>query len=335
MEILLCLLLLLGKGWAQESPSAHDNVLHVSTSLVLVDVTAERTQGSLHTRELLSSLAETDFRLFDNNHEVPVRTFDSGVKRTVHPVALWLVVQCDMGYPRAWNSSFVRGRTTLLRPGLNSLVPQDSLGVAHWCDDGAANIDLESSHDPDAALAIVDKVLEHAVAPDTNRKGELAMQRMIELILAHTKQEEPSRLPVLLFIHGDHNATYVDEATRILEDLLETSGFVFGLNDEYEAQSGEPKISGGQIYHLIHFYSQKTGGEYYSVSHPELFSAALSYIITQMHLRYVLGFKPPSIDGKRHDLRVELTPEAKKRVDGTSLRFRPEYIPTPQSVSSP
>jgi len=46
-----------------------------------------------------------------------------------------------------------------------------------------------------------------------------------------------------------------------------------------------------------------------------------------LHFRYELGFIPPTIDGKRHELKVELTKEAKKEHKRVRLRFRPEYIP--------
>jgi len=47
----------------------------------------------------------------------------------------------------------------------------------------------------------------------------------------------------------------------------------------------------------------------------------------QLHFRYELGFIPPAIDGKRHELRVELTKTAKAEHKGVRLRCRPEYIP--------
>ena len=36
---------------------------------------------------------------------------------------------------------------------------------------------------------------------------------------------------------------------------------------------------------------------------------------------------PAAIDGKRHELRVELTKEAKAKHKGVRLKYRPEYIP--------
>jgi hypothetical protein len=47
----------------------------------------------------------------------------------------------------------------------------------------------------------------------------------------------------------------------------------------------------------------------------------------QLHFRYELGLLPPAIDGRRHELRVELTNEGKKKHKGVRLRFRPEYVP--------
>jgi hypothetical protein len=52
-------------------------------------------------------------------------------------------------------------------------------------------------------------------------------------------------------------------------------------------------------------------------------------ILLQLHFRYELGFIPPAIDGKHHNLRVELTKEAKDNHKGVRLRYRPEYIPVP------
>jgi hypothetical protein len=47
----------------------------------------------------------------------------------------------------------------------------------------------------------------------------------------------------------------------------------------------------------------------------------------QLHFRYQIGFIPPAIDGKRHELKVELTKEARAKHKGVRLRFRTEYIP--------
>jgi hypothetical protein len=62
---------------------------------------------------------------------------------------------------------------------------------------------------------------------------------------------------------------------------------------------------------------------------PENLSPALDAVLVQVHFRYVLGFAPRKLDGKRHELRVELSDFGKQKYKGTELKSRPEYIPVP------
>jgi hypothetical protein len=310
-----------------DSPLAVGSVLHVHTSMTLVDVVAEETKTAQHSRALITDLKKDDFRVLDNGREMPIEAFDAGITRTASPVALWLIVQCNMGFPVEWASMFMRGRTQLLRPALLHLNKDDVVGVAHWCDNEDAKIDLQPTRDVDAALATIETIFRGRVPPENNPAGERAMPRMMELALANVANTKPARVPVFLFLYGDHNAAYAETADRILKDLLQTSAIVFGLNDQDLHYNPANFSDGGKVWHLVHYYSTETGGQYYSTSHPELFSGALDYMLTQMHLRYVLGFKPLKLDGKRHVLRVELTQEAKRRYHDPELRFRTEYIP--------
>jgi hypothetical protein len=314
-------------GCEAQSQDGSTPTIQVNSSLVLVDVIAENTKTALRTRELLTDLKREDFRIFDSGHEMAIDTFDIGAQRTTRPIALWLIVQCKEPLPPDWHSDFILGKTRVLRPALYHLTADDAVGVAHWCDDGNAVIDLQPGHDPDAALSKVEEVLGQKPIEGQNRAGELAMQKMIRLVLKNTHQTTPERLPVFLFLYGDHCATYVDEANAILRDLLETSGLVFGINDNKVPFNFQFAANGGQIFYLVHYYSQETGGEIYSSTDLTLFSNALDYILTQLHLRYTMGFKPKKLDGKRHTLKVELTSEARKKFPAAELRYRPEYVP--------
>jgi hypothetical protein len=328
----LAVLTLLPIAQAQESSTTP--VFRVDSSLTLVDVIAENRKTGLRTRELLTTLKREDFRIFDNGREMPIESFDIGAANTTRPIALWLIVQCDQKKPLGFNSMFMRGKTQFLKPALEHLGANDSIGVAHWCDDGNAELDLLPEHDSDAALAKVEEVLSEKPITGKNRPGELAMQGMIRMVLKNTHETVPQRLPIFLFLYGDHCATYVDEANSIVTDLLETSGMVYGINDgtwSFDPHRMMPAIGvgpgAGQISYLVHYYSGETGGEVYSTVDPKLYSAALDYILTQLHLRYTIGFKPLDLDGKRHSLTVQLTQEARKRFPSAELRFRPEYVP--------
>jgi len=80
---------------------------------------------------------------------------------------------------------------------------------------------------------------------------------------------------------------------------------------------------------LVHSYCTRTGGQYYTTARPELYAPTLDYILSQLHLRYTLGFEPAKRDGKMHDLRVELTKDAQKRYPKATLHFRREYSAQP------
>jgi hypothetical protein len=316
-------------------------VFHVQALLTLVDGVAEQEDPITHNTVLLTSLKQTDFRLFDNRSEVSIRSFDT--RATARPIVLWLIVQCNMGFPDNWASGFLRGKTQYLKPALQHLNRDDLIGVAHWCDDGESRIDVAPGADVDAALKGVEEILGGKAISGENRTGELAMQRMIRAVDESTRSSKPphspvlqirpememTRLPIILFLYGDHSATLTGEANAIISDVLETSGMVFGLSDARFLWGPSEEDSRGKTWNLVHVYAGNTAGQYYSTPHPELFAPTLDYIITQLHLRYTLGFQPAKLDAKTHELRVELTKDAQNRFPKTTLRFRAEYIPLP------
>ncbi len=324
------------RGLPQTPPDA-SLTFTAESRLVLVDVIPEYTKTELRTRAitLATDLKREDFRVFDNGKEMPVRSFDVGAEHTTRPIALWLIVQCPAGLPPDWHSDFMRGRTQILKPALAHLDPEDAVGVAHWCDNGDAFVDLPPGHDANAALASLNELLSNHPISGEDRTGELAMQKLIRMVVENTQRTKPDRFPVLLFLYGDHCATYPKEAEKIIEAVLETSGIVFGMSDGGWPYNPEANYNGyGQINYLVHHYSRETGGQYYTTVNPQLFSAAVDYIISQVHLRYTLGFKPLLIDGKRHSLKVELTKEAQNRFRGIQLRFRQDYVPVEASSSN-
>jgi hypothetical protein len=299
---------------------------HAGTQLVLVDVIPEYTPDS-HSRSLLTELKREDFRVFDNRKEMSIAGFDIGVANQTRPIALWLIVQCPLGFQPGWASDFIRGKTQYLSPALAHLAPNDVVGVAHWCDNGIANIDLSPVHDPAAALATVDQVMSQKPAHGANRSGELAMQQMIRMVVSDVQAATPDRLPVLVFLYGDHSGTSLSEADKIIESVLESSGVVFGISDNGWRFKPDSMFGGGNVDYLVHYYSQETGGGFYGADDPKLYSAALDYVLSQLHLRYTLSFKPLALDGKRHQLKVELTKNAQGKFRGAQLRHRQSYIP--------
>lgn len=300
-------------------------------SMMPVDGVAEQENPATHGLGLLTQLKKTDLRLFDNRKEVAIQSFAAGAE--TRPIALWLVVQCGTGSPPDFGSTFMKGKTQILKPALQHLGKRDFIGVAHWCDNGQANVDFAPGKDVDGALKTVEEVFNGKVSNVNDRAGQLAMHSMVRALVESTHsikvEGDQPLMPVLLFLYGDQGGTDSREANGIIQDLVESSGMVFGLSLIEIHHDIMEDVGSGQTFNQAHYYARTTGGQYYSTSRTELFGPTLDYIITQLHLRYTLGFQPSKLDGKPHELRVEMTKDAQNRFPKTTLRFRIECFPLP------
>jgi len=296
--------------------------IRVQSSLVLVDVMGLDAKTALPIRDF----AKQDFRVFDNRREVPVTSFDAGVYFTTRPVILWLAVICNEGGKIGGSREFV-GKESLFRPAFDYLDKHDTVGVAHWCDNGDTQLDLLPTEDRDRPLLVLAdtiKPISFHIGGNSNLVGQDTYRKMVRLILRDAQQRNPQPLPVIVFLDGDHTGQPKYDLDLVVDDVLETSGIVFGIMDQdVSAYLGS---AAGAIAKISHYMAAQTGGQYFSVR-PQDYATALEMILVQLHFRYQLGFIPTEIDGKRHELKVELTKEASQKHKGIQLRFRPEYIP--------
>jgi len=312
---------------SQQAPDAAPRpTIRVQSSLVLVDVISQDPKSGLPVRDF----KKEDFRLFDNRHEVRIATFDAGARYDTRPITLWLVVICNEGgLPKFGASAEFLGQESLFRPALNHLETKDSVGVAHWCDNGETQLDLLPTEDRDSAIRVLADTLKpipfEGGTSASDEAGEQAFRKLIRLIIRDAYGRNPKPLPVIVFLHGDHTGQPHEELNKLVDDFLETSGIAFGIRD-YRAPNFH--LIGEQS-KIMHYMAKYTGGQYFSAP-PRAYAASLDTILTQLHFRYELGFIPAAIDGKRHELRVELTKAATKKHKGVRLRFRPQYIPVNQ-----
>jgi len=319
--------LAVGTGFsiAQQNPAYPQTpTFRVQSSLVLVDVMSKDPKSGLPIRDL----KKDDLRLFDNRREVRISTFDAGAQHDARPITLWLVVICNEdGLPRFGASAEFLRQESLFRPALDYLEAHDRIGVAHWCDNGETQLDLLPTEDRDDAIRVLGETLKpipfEGGTSDTDEAGEQAFRKVIRLIIRDSYQKNPKPLPVIVFLHGDHTGQPHSELNNLVDDFLETSGIVFGIRDP---RSPDLLLIFGEQAKIMHHMAKHTGGEYFSVP-PSDYEKTLQAILMQLHFRYELGFIPSTIDGKRHELRVELTKSAKAKHKGLRLRYRPEYIP--------
>ena len=306
---------------AQQRPAYPQTpTFRVQSSLVLVDVISQDPKSGLPVR----NLKKQDFRIFDNGHEVRIATFDAGVD--TRPIILWLVVICNEQGVVGASGEFV-GKEALLRSALDHLEKHDSVGVAHWCDNSETSLDLLPTDDRDIPIHVLAETLKpipfEGGSDATDEVGEETFRKMVRLIIRDAYQRNPKPLPVILFLHGDHTGQPRRELDEVIDDFLETSGVVFGIRDD---QSAVLHFLIGEQARILHYMAKHTGGTYLSAPSSG-YAAVLEAVLTQLHFRYELGFTPSAIDGKRHELRVELTKVAQGQHKRGRLKFRPEYIP--------
>jgi hypothetical protein len=308
----------------QQPETSDQKAIRVQSSLVLVDVITQDPQNGLPVRDF----KKEDFQIYDNGHEVPIASFEAGAPLDTRPVILWLVVLCNEQGKTGGSAQFV-GKESLFRPALNDLDKRDTVGVAHWCDNGEARLDLSPTEDRDRPISALIETIKpipcHAGrGPDnTNMIGEATFRRLVRLIIQDAQRRNPQPLPVVVFLDADYTGQPLSDLNELVDDFLETSGIVFGIKDD--SFPGLPKLQHEQG-QIMHYMADQTGGQFLAAP-PAGYSAALEAILMQLHFRYELGFIPHAIDGKRHELKVRVANEAKDRYKGIRLRFRPEYIP--------
>ena len=291
---------------AAQQPPIPAPTIRVQSSLVLVDVITRDRKSGLPVRDF----KKEDFRLFDNGHKLPITTFDAGAR-----------------YDTLGASAEFLGQESLFRPALNHLETHDSVGVAHWCDNGDTQLDLLPTEDRDKAIGKLAETLKpipfEGGTSESDEAGEQAFRKLIRLIIRDAYGRNPTPLPAIVFLHGDHTGQPHGKLNKLVDDFLETSGIAFGIRD---SRSPNLHFIIGEQAKIMHYIAKHTGGEYFSVP-PVEYENALEAILMQLHYRYELGFIPPAIDGKRHELRVELKQAVTAEHKGVRLRYRPEYIP--------
>jgi hypothetical protein len=326
----MCALFAMQAAWctaplsAQAASSAHapDPTFRSSADLVLVDVFARNSSNGLPDQ----TLRREDFQVFDNGRPVAIKTFDSGAQSSTRPLTLWFVVQCRMPDYDGQGSGLFAGHTGLLASALKDVDPNDTVAVAHWCDNGDSSLDLLPTNDTDSALKILESVLAPVVPSKSHdRPGELALQKTLQLIVDTTRASQLRPLPVVIFLYGDYSGMPRKEADHFIGELLETSAIAFGLRDRRSPSVGW--IIGEQS-EVAHYIANQTGGQYLDVT-PQTYADGLSEILRQLHFRYELGFQPQSLDGKRHKLEVKLTGTAAHDHKTIRLRHRAAYVPVP------
>jgi hypothetical protein len=77
----------------------------------------------------------------DSHLDFTVSGTRRGGRYATRPITLWLVAICNEIDWDENGSGFIRGKGKLLRPAFDHLDKDDTIGIAHWCDNETFKID--------------------------------------------------------------------------------------------------------------------------------------------------------------------------------------------------
>ena len=290
-----------------------------------------------HTGASADGLAQEDFEVFDDRALVKVSYLAHASSAELRPLSVWLVLQCPEEHPYydfvSAGSGFLRGKVEALSAVLQQLTVEDTVGVAHWCDDGKSGIDLLPTTDRTAPIQSLNAVLNSPAVPIGTSLGEDALHDMVLRVRDTSRLSAPAGLPVVIFFYGDHSGMHHDEVNDLLDRPLGPLPIVYGINNGVVRVQKTPLTDSYTQMYVVHFLGDETGGQVLSNVHGD-YAKELEHILSQLHGRYEIGFVPTNPNGKRHELKVRLTEEARKKYKSVELRVAPTFIAAVQDLQS-
>jgi hypothetical protein len=296
-----------------------------SSPTVFAEVITQQSDGTP-----LRQLKKEDLRLYNDRHEVALTAFRYGGRFETRPVALWLVTLCNEGGKIAGSRVF-SGKEALFRPALEQMDKRDTVGVAHWCDNGDAQLDLLPTKDRDQAVHVLGKTMEPIsfnLGANSNMMGENAFEKMVRMILQDAREKDMKALPVIVFLYGGSGSHLRDNLDYLIDDISAAPAIVFGVQDEIDLTNRVGRS--GQEGHFVNYMAEQTGGQYLTAT-PERYATALEMILMEVHFRYELGFTPASGSG-RHEIKVELAKGIREEHKGAQLRYCAQYVAASQEA---
>jgi hypothetical protein len=281
----------------------------------------------------VQSLRAVDFQLLDGHTILPISTFASASSGTARPLSLWFVVQCPEVRTVSSGSGFMLGKTDTLTPAVRKLHEKDTVGVAHWCDDGRFAVDLAPTTDRLAPAATLQSVLSAPAVQTGTQSGQDSLRGAILQTQEVSMSSDADAIPVLIFLYGDVSGMYEDELNDTLEHVLQTSGIIYELDNGAISVQKKFELGRRARSHVVHYLSEKTGGRALSSWNSD-YGKELDRIIGELYARYQLGFLPPAQDGRQHELQIKFSEEARKRLKSADLRYPSAYMASPNALRS-
>lgn len=269
------------------------------------------------TQTPIQDLNYTDFQIFDNGSLVEPVTFVSASPDTSSSIAMWILVSCPEQGQSQDGAGFVARNLNALRRALANLDSGSTVGVAHWCTDGGAGIDLLQTQDRNAPLAALEGILHQVPVELPKSSGSPGVQAALDLVVKDNQHSNGEVLPVIMVL-GDGSLDLSREgADLIAKKLLYRGAILYQVKNLNEGT--------GREHSPFQTISRRTGGRVYSVG-PENSLQAMNSIMSALHSRYTLGLILHNVESEWHEIRVRLTKAALQKHKSVRLDYSTGYL---------
>jgi Ca-activated chloride channel family protein len=262
---------------------------------------------------LVTSLTRDDFLLFDNGKSQPISLFDN----TPQPIRL--IVLLDVSGSMYGNLGLLRAASRQLFARLR---PDDQVRVGTFGDE--VTIGPPFTNDP----ASLEAALPSAILPGTPTPLWAAVNtaldsfpegggRRVILVLSDGKDTGPVKF-------GQPFITLPQVMDRAQAEAV----MVYAIGMRSRAAPGQMRslvltpsaLAADWPDPGLFTLAQETGGGYFEIKPRDDLAEAFARTVDELHGQYLLGFAPPSRDGKRHKIEVKLVPRDLK------IRARKNYV---------
>jgi len=300
----------------QVPPSAKDQVIATVMSLVFVNATVQE----LETGAPVVDLSYHDFLVFDNGHPATTVLFEGGTSHEPRPITIWFLLSCPEHEGIKRGSRFMAGKSQLFSPMLDNLDSNDTVGVAHWCGNGDAKIDLAPTQERKVPLTAIDAILDQNPTASAKLAERAAFQRTLDLV-TDSRRDRVS-LPVILLLYDGSFDIPKDETEVLARRLLYKEAVLYQITEETEDTTGS---NTGRQDSSLHIVSTETGGHVVRVLHED-YVTAINSVLDTLKSRYTLAVTPRSKDGQWHELQVRLTDSALTKHKPVRVEYGAGYL---------
>jgi hypothetical protein len=127
-------------------------------------------------------------------------------------------VSCNEGGITGASAEFM-GKESLFRSALDHLEKHDTVGVAHWCDNGETQLDLLPNEDRDSPIRVLAESLKRISfqggTDASDQVGEETFRKMIRLIIRNAYRRNPESSPASFSHPGTQRVRSVPKTSTI------------------------------------------------------------------------------------------------------------------------